>query len=230
MFRGLTPAYDYFIPKYSAPPYTHLITAILLGDFRFDIGFHPQDHTQFVEAKQEFLKSTSTHRSFVYTHSDIPAHSQNSGACLSNETGLYQERLARANIEMRQDIKTLSDNDPSAIVIVVGDHGPFLTKNCEILSGKYDISEVSRLDIQDRYATFLAIRWPTEDFTQYDRITILQDIFPAVFAYIYKDPKILKSKIEPKIFSDNVISGINIINGTLNGGINDGEPLFLSGK
>jgi hypothetical protein len=131
---------------------------------------------------------------------------------------------------MQQDIQTIVENDPEAIVIVAGDHGPHLTKNCAETSGVYDISEISRLDIQDRYGTFLAIRWPTKDFAKYDDITVLQDLFPAVFAYLYKDTNILESKIDPVIPIPNSISGASVRNGIIYGGINDGEALFLSGK
>jgi hypothetical protein len=67
---------------------------------------------------------------------------------------------------------------------------------------------------------------------QYDDITVLQDLFPAIFAYLYKDPTILQSKLEPIIPKkiDNSISGASVANGIIQGGIDDGEPLFLSGR
>jgi hypothetical protein len=132
---------------------------------------------------------------------------------------------------MRQDVETIIANDPEAIIIIAGDHGPYLTKNCSVTSGHYDISEISRLDIQDRYGTFLAIRWSTEDFKTYDDIAVLQDVFPAVFAYLYQDTAILQSKVDSTIPAPvNAISGATVKNGIVYGGINDGEPLFLSGK
>jgi hypothetical protein len=235
MFRGFGESYDYSIPKISTPPYIELSKSILIGEFRFnidDIGYTGQTRDKFVEAKQSVFKGISSgeNRVFIYMHTNLPSHTQNSGACLPNETDLFQERLKNANSEMRQDLKTIIENDPGAIVIVAGDHGPHLTKNCTGTSGVYDISEISRLDIQDRHATFLAIRWPTEDFAEYDNITVLQDLFPAVFAYLYKDPSILESKIDPVIPIPNLISGTSVRNGIIYGGINDGEPLFLSGK
>ena len=69
------------------------------------------------------------------------------------------------------------------------------------------------------------------DFVKYDDITVLQDLFPAVFAYLYKDTTILESKIEPIIpIPNSSISGASVNNGVIYGGINDGELLFLSGK
>ncbi len=82
------------------------------------------------------------------------------------------------------------------------------------------------MDIQDRFGTFLAIRWPTPDFENYDDIIVLQDIFPAVFAYLFNDEGFLESKIDPSTFSPLV----TVRNGIIFGGINDGEPLFLEGR
>ena len=94
----------------------------------------------------------------------------------------------------------------------------------------YDISEISRLDIQDRFGTFLAIKWPTKNFEQYDDIIILQDLFPAVFAYIFQDVSLLDAKIEPITDQDYIISGAKVVDGIIEGGINDGEPLFVGVK
>ncbi len=97
---------------------------------------------------------------------------------------------------MRQDLALVIENDPGAILIVAGDHGPHLTKNCiSDLGDVYDISEITRFDIQDRYGTFLAIKWPSSDFEEYDDITILQDLFPAIFAYIFEDQGLLESRL-----------------------------------
>ena len=161
-------------------------------------------------------------------HTSFPGHSQNSGTCLPDETEQFAVRLDRANIEMQQDIQTITKNDPAGIIIVAGDHGPYLTKNCLITEGEYDISEISRLDIQDRYGTFLAIRWPTEDFTDYDEITVLQDLFPAVFAYLFQDTSILQAKVKPLTLEAHRISGVTVENNIIHGGINDGEPLFVT--
>ena len=233
MFRGYGSSYDYSFPSRSIPSYIQLLKAIFLGEFRFDnedVGFREQPRTQFVETKQSIFKNISGSKAFIYMHSDLPSHTQTSGACLSNEIDLFRNRLAEANVEMQQDVNLIVENDPEAIVIVAGDHGPHLTKNCASLTDSYDISKISRLDIQDRYGTFLAIRWSTGDFVKYDDIVVLQDLFPAVFAYLYKDKGILESRIEPTIPLPNRIGGITVKNSIIYGGINNGEPLFLTGK
>jgi hypothetical protein len=224
-FRKYNPTYDFSIPEPSTTSPDILIRAILMGEFRFDIGFDIQPREQFVETKRNIFESISGSPIFIYMHSSLPGHSQNSGACLSDETDKFNKRLISANIEMQEDIKGIIESDPEAIIIVAGDHGPYLTKNCASLND-YDESEISRLDIQDRFGTFLAIRWPTRDFDKFDDIVVLQDIFPAVFAYIYNDERFMKSKIEPTTFSPV----IKVRNGIIHKGFNRDEPLFLTEK
>ena len=184
MFQGVSPRYDVFFPKIKGGAFWNLASVVLIGEFRFDLGFTEQSHDQYVENKQNILGSAAGKQVFLYSHTNIPNHSQNSGTCLSEETSLYAERLERANLEMQADIRIINQVDPGAIVIVAGDHGPYLTKNCYNTGDDYDISEISRQDIQDRFGTFLAIRWSTQDYSKYDEITILQDLFPAIFAYV----------------------------------------------
>lgn len=222
-------SYDFSIPEKSSAAIP-LVNAIFMGEFRFDLGFKQQPREQFLASKQKIFQGNFDQPVFVYMHSNYPGHSQNSGACRPNETELYQERLTIANTEMQQDVNTLISHDPESIIIVAGDHGPYLTKNCLNTREEYDISEISRLDIQDRYGTFLAIRWPAPGFEGLDEITVLQDIFPVIFAYLYSDERFLESKIDPFTFRPDRISGASVKNGIINGGIHDGEPLFLSDK
>jgi hypothetical protein len=228
-FWGIAPRYDYSFPSYISSANVFL-KAILMGEFRYNVVFKQVSREQFAVEKINLFSEESVVPRFIYAHTYLPTHSQNSGACLPNEVQLFKERLLRANFEMRQDVETIIEYDPDAVVIVAGDHGPYLTKNCTGTRTSYDISEISRLDIQDRFGTFLAIRWPTGDFEEYDDIIVLQDVFPAIFAYIFQDPRFLESKVEPAIIGENTISGATVIDGVIAGGVHSGEPLFTGGN
>jgi len=225
-YQGIEPSYDssYPLPKAT---YELISKAIFMGEFRFDVEFDNPTHEQFLNYKSGKLKKIPNRPRFIYTHGELPGHSQNSGVCLPNETALFEERLVQANIEMKQDVELLTEKDPGAIIVVAGDHGPYLTKNCSETGGHYDISEISRHDIQDRLGTFLAIRWPDEEFSKYDDITVLQDIFPAIFAYLFRDEKFLDGKVPSLTVSTQAASGATVADGIIHGGINDGEALFL---
>lgn len=234
MFRGVGIHYDYSMPESYSITSPLLLRGVILGEFRFDIekvGASKDTLKQLIQAKREFLRKASNTQSFVYAHSTQPSHAQISGTCLPDEVGLFDHRLNAANDEMKLDVDLLIKSDPSAIIIIAGDHGPYLTKNCyQTKEGGYDISEISRLDVQDRYGAFLAIRWPSKDYDRYDEIIVLQDLFPAIFSYIYKDDRILDAKIAPITLEDYVVSGVSVNNGIIIGGIDDGQPLFISVK
>ena len=228
-FRGTTPGYDYSFPEIASPTKV-LIEAILEGEFRFNIGFDEFTREQFLRERNSIFSGGSEQPRFVYTHSDLPGHSETmSGVCLPNEVQLFGERLVKANQEMREDLGRIIENDPGAIVIVAGDHGPRLTKNCIATGNDYEIGEITRLDIQDRYGTFLAIRWPSADSELYDEITVLQDVFPAVFAYMFDDPGLLAARVEPVTREAGNTSGAKVEDGVIVGGMDDGEPLFAGG-
>ena len=54
----------------------------------------------------------------------------------------------------------------------------------------------------------------------------MQDLFQAIFAYLYRDTTLLDAKVEPVISDTDWLSGVTVINGVIEGGMNDGEPLF----
>jgi hypothetical protein len=228
-FRGIGSNYDVSIPTVKTATYQEIIPAILVGEFRFDFQFNQVSHEEYVTEKDAALSNVASN-SFIYMHTNVPSHSQNSGACLANEEEQYAQRLEEANKEMQADLSIILAKDPQAIIIIAGDHGPYLTKNCVELNLAYDISEVSRLDVQDRYGSFLAIRWPDARYQEYDDITVLQDLFPAIFAYMYDDGQILDFKIKPIITDSYIVSGVSVKNGIIIGGIDDGQPLYVSSR
>jgi hypothetical protein len=225
-FRGTVPTYDYSFPSQVSATRT-LIEAILVGEFKFDVGFDKVSNEDYILEKRSIFSDQSVHPKFIYTHSKIPGHSQNSGVCLPNEVNLYMERLEKANIEMKNDLELITEMDPEAIIIVAGDHGPYLTKNCHSTGDDYDLSEITRLDIQDRFGTFLAIRWPSERYEPYDDIVVIQDLFPAIFAFMFSDTDLLDAKIEPISRERSLVSGASVNDGIIDGGVDDGKSLFI---
>lgn len=199
-----------------------------MGEFRFDADYDLVTRDEFLEESKNLLSEEIKYPRFIYKHSTRPNHSPKTGVCAPNQVNIFEQRLQEANLEMVRDIDIIMKNDPNSIIIIAGDHGPYLTKNCTLSLASYKISEISRLDIQDRFGTFLAIRWPTQNFEEYDDITVLQDLFPAVFAYLFEDTRFLDAKVTPvTIPGEYHLNGAGVIDGVINGGINDGEPLFI---
>jgi hypothetical protein len=231
-FQGIGSSYDcsYPVSPSSSEAYSDhelLIKSIFMGEFRSDVDFAKQPRGRFDEVASSILESASDKPRFIYMHYSQPNHAQLSGACRPTETASYQKRLTMANDRMKQHVETITQTDPSGIIVVAGDHGPFLTKNCTPDLSGYSASAISRLDLQDRFGAFLAIKWPSEDFSEYDQIAVLQDVFPAVCAYLLQDNGLLEARVEPTTVDDVGISGVAVKHGIICGGINDGEPLYV---
>ncbi len=218
--------YDQSYPHLSAP-HLMLMKAIFMGEFRFDIEFDRPSRQELEAQKARLLEHVPEWPRLVYMHDNLPGHSQNSGKCLPNEIGLYADRLALANQEMKRNLSAIEQYDPGALVVVAGDHGPYLTKNCYLTWDQYDIAEITRLDIQDRYGSFLAIKWPVGAAPEPADIVTLQDLFPAIFAYLFADRTLLDVRDKPSTKERNIISGAGVLRGVIRGGVHDGEPLYL---
>lgn len=235
-FRGLSLEdihYDsYFPPAHDSS--NLLIHAILGGEFSDEVSLQGVGFEAYFEKKHSILSLPQNTPKFVYAHSPLPGHrllSAQDPMSVKKHTDFYLRRLKYANREMRQDIVAAIENNPDAILIISGDHGPFLTKSGFGLhqNPKSDSKvNIDRYDLQDRYGAFLAIRWPNKDYAQEHDIVILQDIFPAVFAYLFDDHTLFeKTRIKPrKTISPQDICGVYIENGTVVGGIDNGKPLF----
>lgn len=229
--QGHKPTYDMSFPAFQSPVVSGgglLIKAILMGEFDQDVTFAHVDYSSFIKQKRDIMSSQYDDPIFLYTHNRYPGHAKNLGKCLPNETQLHIEGIEKANSEMQEDIRTLALSHNNSIIIVAGDHGPHLTKDCGNLKN-YSISEIDRLDIQDRYGAFLAIKWPEGEYTNRYDIRVLQDIFPALFSYLFDNDSIFsQTRIERITVDKNTAGGVLVNDGYIVGGKDNGKPLFIN--
>ena len=223
-FLGEVPGYGTYFPETGGPADT-VLKSIFRGEFRADESATVVDYESYLEEKRGILGTVDGGPAFLHTHNKYPGHSQNSGNCLPDEIGQYEDRLELGNLEMNADLASIPDLD-DAIIILVGDHGPYLTKNCAGIRD-YPISEIGRLDIQDRLGSFVAIRFPEGSADSF-QIELLQDVFPAVFAYLVDDNALLEeARVTGQTETGRGSTGADVDAGVIVGGTNDGEDLFL---
>ncbi|MEM9623359.1 MAG: hypothetical protein AAF993_17040 [Pseudomonadota bacterium] len=222
-FRGSGAQYDVYFPAEGHSALT-LTLAIFEGRFRHNAAYQDPPYARFITEKRKRLAESPGTPKFIYTHTG-PGHSQNSGRCLADETERFKQRLVIANKEMKEDVKTIRAADPDAIIIINGDHGPYLTLTCHHLTDTPH-EQIGRLDLQDRYGTFLAVTGPDE-FVRNLEPTILQDITPAVLNYLYPEESFDEYRIRPDTtIQHNVTGGVSISNGIIVGGRDNGKTLF----
>jgi len=166
---------------------------------------------------------------FQYIHIFKPGHALNKvvGICDENsELEKYAQRVESAGQLLRQQIDEIIVRDPEALIIVSGDHGPFISKKCNW--GDY-IDNTS--DYRDRAGAIMAIRWSKSYAGEYDErivstvnlfryvlaslaedetpllnTTVPDDVFIHVGEMIYKVLGDGKPLIPPQVFSKNVQS------------------------
>ncbi|KGJ90884.1 YidC/Oxa1 family membrane protein insertase [Colwellia psychrerythraea] len=213
--------YDYSHPKIDNATLgmSSILAGLFEGQFRFDITNDLVDYNRvdWLEKKRGIFAAQTDYPKFMYSHTG-PHHSQNSGKCLPNETELFAQRLLIANEEMVNDIKTILLSKRDAIIIINGDHGPYLTGDCLYLK-KLHSDDITQFHLQDRVGTFLAIRWPDKGYLGIDNIRTLQDTFEVVFKYLFETEQVLHTRIPTSTleigtsFPKGMVKGGEITNG-----------------
>jgi len=212
-----------------------LVKAVLMGEFTDTVSFEDVKYESFLEEKNKAIGRNMSEPVMLYSHSCYPGHGP-SGQGLneedqSKEREGYLGRINNANEEMRLNVEEIMKKNPDAIVIFAGDHGPFMTKTGYGLSrgrGNFKAADLDRYDIQDRFGMFLAIKWPEKNTAEKYDIKIFQDVFPAVFSYLYDDNSIFDALRLKRMTKDNHRTlGVYVEDGIIHGGIDDGQKLFI---
>lgn len=219
------PNYDYYYP-FSANRSNKIFTSMLRGKQSFKDLIYASPHVNYLSQKRSFLGQIHEYENpvFLYSHTYYPGHTQNSGQCLDGEFEDWKEDLKKANLEMREDVNSIKKSMENSIIILIGDHGPYLTKNCTSLHN-YPPNEINRQDIQDRYGTFVAIRTPDLAQLNFDK-KILQNLFIYIHSYLNSDLSILSEINNENIHNSHLPSSINVIDNQIIGGVDDGQVLF----
>jgi hypothetical protein len=169
------------------------------GEFKSEVVFQDSDRDEWLAVKRSALAENTAQPKMLYAHSGFPGHSQNSGKCLEDETEQYMTRLNVANHEIRGDVEAILSTYRDAIIVLAGDHGPFLTGDCLYMT-RYREDDLSAAHLADRYRAGLAIRWPDGEFAAFDKISTIQDVLFAVTAYLLDDASVLQHKPSAETF------------------------------
>jgi len=218
--------FDEVYPKEGETAAPSLVYGIIRGELDSHLSYTDMTVSNYVKSKREFLRRENSTPLFFHTHNTLPGHSQNSGQCLSNEVETYKERLAEANVEMIGDLAAIGSKLEDSIVFIFGDHGPYLTLNCAWPS-KLSPSEIDRQAIQDRAGVYFAVHWP-KSLSEMPPINIIQDILPSLISGVYGASELAEKLKWPQKSIEGRFGEVTVEDGTIFGGPNDGQRLFLT--
>jgi hypothetical protein len=156
---------------------------------------------------------------FQYIHLYAPTHAPDSqvGICDEGEQiAYYSERVSEVNRHLQDLISDIISRDPTAVIVLTGDHGPFIAKKCARWT---DLDTLS--SYRDRLGVIMAIRWPEGYDGRYDkRIITTINVFRYVLASLTKDDTdILETLVSDDVYivggSKNImkiVGGGNVLN------------------
>jgi hypothetical protein len=227
MLQGANPtAVDFMFPSgRSRWDLAAMYRGIGGGQFKPQLVFHDSDRNRWISTKRSVLAASSGPPRMMYAHSMLPGHSELTGGCLPDEAARYAARLLIAREEMRGDIEATLSSHRDAIIIVAGDHGPYLTGDCTYMNG-YQATTLTAEHLADRYAARLAIRWPGKVSDRIDQINVLQDVFFAVSAYVLNDDRIWLHRLSAVTFGHGGIPDGAVNEGRVMIGPDQGSPLL----
>ena len=195
------------------------------GQFKPELVFHDSPRPEWIATKRSVLAASSGPPRMMYAHSMLPGHSELTGSCLPDEAARYAARLLVAREEMRGDIEAALSSHRDAIIIVAGDHGPYLTGDCTYMNG-HPATSLTAEHLADRYAARLAIRWPATVAGKADQIHVLQDVMFAVSAYVLDDDRIWRHRPPAVTFGHGGIPDGAVREGRVMIGPDRGSPLL----
>lgn len=146
------------------------------------------------------LSDAGTSPRFQYIHAFTPNHSPNNMAGRCDEVlelENYAKRLESASKYLREQLEDILASDPDAVILLAGDHGPFLANQCAPL-GLLDNVE----DYRDRTGILTAIRWPRSYAGEFDeRIVSGVNLFRYLLASLAMNPApLLDSVVSDDVF------------------------------
>ena len=79
------------------------------------------------------------------------------------QTAIYDQSVKKANGVLERLINDIVTADPAAVIVLAGDHGPFILNKCSRFAPLKSVEQ-----IRDRSGVLLAIRWPYGYDGRYD--------------------------------------------------------------
>lgn len=152
------------------------------------------DKNAFIKGTLQRLQQLNLHfPNFTYIHAfTFPTHSDTDAKTINhcNETAeieKYNARIKATADFVLSMVHTIQSRDNNALIIIAGDHGPYIFNKCS----REGIKLASQ--VMERQGAFLSIFWGKDYRHQYDeRIKSSHNLFRYVLSYLAQDEKLLQ--------------------------------------
>ncbi|MEM0517001.1 hypothetical protein [Aequorivita flava] len=142
-----------------------------------------------VAEMEKAIVANKDQTNFYFVEKILPGHipvskSGSEGKEIEREN--YIDNLEKANVWLRQMITLITENDPSALVVIVADHGGYVGFN---YTGELKRKVKNATLVNSIFAATLAIRWPNNEVPEFDTdLKTNVNLFRILFSYLAQEP------------------------------------------
>jgi hypothetical protein len=135
-------------------------------------------------------EKNSVQPKFYFIEKLLPHHISYKGSGVENERKEYLQDIESSNKFLKKTIELIELNDPSAIILIVGDHGGWVgIENSEQMYTTKDPKLIRSI-----FSNLIAIRWNNQAYKDYDAgLRSNVNIFRILFAYLSEDKSLLEN-------------------------------------
>jgi hypothetical protein len=185
---------------------------------QFEKKFHG---TLFTRVKQAFeLGKQNKKPFFVYFKGGADHTPSTSSYTWKNrqawlDSKAYEKNIHSGNQQLMKICDFILENDPQSIIILIGDHGAWLTRAAEgtaqNIAELYENLEKRGISAEmfcnDRFGVFLAVRLPNGETADISKGKAMShvNLFRHIFAYLNQDDSILKMRVPSNSYFRNMV-------------------------
>ena len=130
------------------------------------------------------------YKHYLGTHSALKSYEKEYTDSVPEFRKSFPTKIKKANKILLSEIGQISKKDPSAVIIIVADHGSWAGAERTVEGFTVD-------ETLDKFNVFLAIKWGNGYRGQYDdELKSSANLFRYIFAFLSKDESILQTKVE----------------------------------
>lgn len=190
--------------------------------------FNSYTREEWLSVKRNLMATASAVGNFIYAHSAMPGHVAANPAYRKSpeiERRSYEDRVALADKELKEDMGMLLAKNDDSIIIVASDHGSHLS--LPVRENEYDA-----FTLLDRVGVQLHVRWP-HDYKPCLKLNCLQNLFLEIEIYMSGDKSLARFAIPgitQRIMMPLRAPAGAIVDGIIQSGPDKGCNLFEAAK